>query len=378
MFFIICIAKLFGYLRRHLVLAIAFALAVVTAFIIPPDAEYSTYFDLKTLSCLFMTLAVVCALKNIRFFTFLAQKIVALAGNLRTAILALSYITFIGSMIIANDMALITFLPLGFFVLNETGKKRYIAFCFIMQNISANLGGMLTPFGNPQNLYIFTRFDIPTFEFMGIMLFPFILSVTLITVCCLFVPAEKIEISEKDTIALPKKRTIIYIVLFLAVVLVVFRLVNYVIGLVLILCAMLILDRDALKKVDYALLGTFACFFVFSGNMSRIEGVRSFISGLLEANTLLVSVCSCQLISNVPSAILLSRFTQNYPALLVGVNIGGVGTLISSLASLITFSEYTAYFPGKRNVARYLLMFSALNFGFLIVLTLFSHFVLKY
>ena len=142
-----------AWIKKNVVLCIAAVLAIVTSCIVPPDAEYRNYFDWKTLSCLFSVLAVVCALKNIRFFTFLARKIVSLTGNLRSAVIALVYITFIGSMLIANDMALLTFLPLGYFVLNATGKERYMAPVFILQNIAANLGGMLTPFGNPQNLY---------------------------------------------------------------------------------------------------------------------------------------------------------------------------------------------------------------------------------
>jgi Na+/H+ antiporter NhaD/arsenite permease-like protein len=163
---------------------IALVAAVVTTFFVPPDAEYLSYFDFKTLTCLFCTLLVVCALKNIRFFYMLAQKIVKLFKNTRACVLALVYVTFLGSMLIANDMALLTFLPLGYIVLKTTEKKKLMAFTFIMQNIAANLGGMLTPFGNPQNLYLYTKFEIPTGEFMGIMAIPFAVSVLLITVCC--------------------------------------------------------------------------------------------------------------------------------------------------------------------------------------------------
>ncbi len=370
------IYRIIGFIRKNTVAFIAFILAVATSFIIPPDKEYIGYFDFKTLSCLFTTLAVVCALKNIRFFTLLSRKIVAVTGNIRTAILALCYITFIGSMILANDMALITFLPLGYFVLSSTDKMKYTAFCFIMQNIAANLGGMLTPFGNPQNLYIYSYFNIPTSEFMAVMAPPFAVAVALITVICLFVPGEKIEIKDNEVIVLPKTRTIIYLVLFALAISVVFRAVNFVVGLAVITLSLFVMDKKALRSVDYGLLCTFVCFFIFAGNMSRIEVIKQFLSALLEADTLIVSALSCQFISNVPSAILLSRFTANYPALLVGVNIGGTGTLIASLASLITFSEYTAYFPGKKNVLKYIGMFSAFNFGFLIILAVFCKVVM--
>jgi len=356
-----------GFAKKNVVMVVALLAALVTSIIVPPDAEYLGYFDFKTLTCLFCVLAVVCALRNIRFFYMLAKKIVRCFRNARMSILALVYITFIGSMLIANDMALLTFLPLGFFVLTTTGKEKYMAFTFIMQNIAANLGGMLTPFGNPQNLYLYTAFEIPTLEFMAIMAPPFVLSVTLITVCCIvFVKPEPLEV-EDEKLSLPLWRTILYLVLFTLSIVIVFRFIPYQVGLVVIPIVLLFADRKALAKVDYPLLFTFVFFFIFAGNMARIGIIREFFSMLLGKSTLLFSVLSCQVISNVPSAILLSQFTENYADLLVGVNIGGVGTLIASLASLITFREYTKNNPGKTGY--YVKMFSAFNFGFLILLT---------
>ena len=358
-----------NFAKKNVVMLVAMVAAIVTCFIIPPDMAYLDYFDVKTLTCLFCVLAVVCALKNIRFFYILAKKIVQIFRNARMSILALVYITFIGSMLIANDMALLTFLPLGYFVLNSTGKQKYMAFTFIMQNIAANLGGMLTPFGNPQNLYLYTKFEIPNLEFMGIMAPPFALSVALITLCCiLFVKPEPLELKD-EPVRLPVGRTAIYLILFALAIVIVFRGIPYWIGLIVIPAVLLFMDRKALKMVDYPLLLTFVFFFIFSGNMARIDAVRALFSMLLEKSTLLFSVLSCQVISNVPSAILLSQFTDNYRELLLGVNIGGVGTLIASLASLITFREYTKQNKGKTGY--YILLFSAFNFAFLIVLALF-------
>ena len=356
----------FSFAKRNVVMLIALCLAITTSFIIPPDKKYLDYFDFKTLSCLFTVLAVVCALKNIKFFYIIARKIVSVFKTTKIAILALVYITFIGSMLIANDMALLTFLPLGYFVLSSTGKEKYMAFTFIMQNISANLGGMLTPFGNPQNLYLYSFFEINTLEFMGIMLAPFAFSITLITVCCLiFVKSEPLSITEED-VKLPKARTIIYLLLFALAILVVFKGIPYFVGLIIIPIVLLFMDRRALLKVDYPLLLTFVFFFIFAGNMARIDSVRDFFSLLLEKNTLIFSTLSCQIISNVPSAILLSQFTENYSDLLLGVNIGGVGTLISSLASLITLREFVSHNP--KATKKYILLFSAFNFGFLAIL----------
>lgn len=365
-----------GFLRSNTVLVIAITLAVVTSFIVPPDKNYIGYFDFRTLTCLFCTLAVICALKNIRFFTYLAKKVIICTGNLRMAVLALVYITFIGSMLIANDMALLTFLPLGYTVLEQTDNKRYMAFTFIMQNIAANLGGMLTPFGNPQNLFLFSRFSIPTGKFMLTMLPPFLVAVTLITVCCIiFIKPVRLTLTDKEKITLTPWRTTVYLLLFAFSIVIVFRVIPYWTGLIVIPLALMFLDRRALRKVDYALLFTFVSFFVFAGNMGRIDAVRELFSALLEKNTLVFSVLSCQVISNVPSAILLSQFTGNWRELLVGVNIGGVGTLISSLASLITFREYSHREPKK--VKSYILLFSALNFGFLLILTVFEYFIIR-
>ena len=359
--------KVIDFVKKNVVMEIAFIAAVITMFFVPPDKEYLGYFDFKTLSCLFCVLAVVCALKHIRFFYILARKIVESFGNIKYCVLSLVYITFIGSMLIANDMALLTFLPLGYFILDATKQQKYMAFTFIMQNIAANLGGMLTPFGNPQNLYFYTKFNIPNGEFVSIMLPPFVISVLIITVCCLvFVKSEKLSL-EDSPVRLDMKRAGVYLALFILSIAIVFRTIPYVIGLVVIPAVLLIMDRKALKEVDYPLLLTFVFFFVFAGNMARIDAVRELFSFLLNKSVLLFSVLSCQFISNVPSAILLSQFTDNYPELLLGVNIGGVGTLISSLASLITFREYHKHNPKK--TMYYVGMFSLFNFAFLILLS---------
>ncbi len=377
--FHIDIHKLIGdisaFVKKNAVMVIAFFAALTTSIVVPPDKEYLGYFDFKTLTCLFSVLAVVCALKNIRFFYILARKIVILFKNARMSVLMLVYITFIGSMLIANDMALLTFLPLGYLVLSATGKEKYMAFTFIMQNIAANLGGMLTPFGNPQNLFLYTKFEIPTLEFMKIMALPFILSVLLITLCCIiFVKSEPLSLSDEKT-SLDPKKTVIYLILFALSILIVFRGIPYYIGLIVIPAVLIFMDRKALGAVDYPLLFTFVFFFIFSGNMGRIEAVNNLFSALLDKGALVVSALSCQCISNVPSAILLSQFTDNYKELLLGVNIGGAGTLIASLASLITFREYVKHNPGK--AGSYILKFSAFNFAFLFILLGFTSFLLS-
>ena len=368
--FIVCeefMSKVKHFVKSNPVLIIAAVLALATSFLVTPDKKYLEYFDFKTLACLFCTLAVVCALKGIRFFTILARSIIHATGNLRSAVVALVLITFVGSMLIANDMALITFLPLGYYVLSATGKEEHMAFVFVMQNIAANLGGMLTPFGNPQNLYIYSKYQLGNVEFMSIMFPLFLTATVMILACCMTVKREPIELHEANELSLPKRRTATYLVLFALSIAIVFRAVPYLLGTVIILIAVFLLDKKALRQVDYCLLLTFVCFFIFAGNMSRLEGIQNLFDFLLGKSTLLVSILSCQFISNVPTAILLSQFTDNFRELLMGVNIGGTGTLIASLASLITFREYTSHNHGK--TLHYIAVFSLLNLLFLAVLT---------
>lgn len=367
--------KVVGFIKKNTVLCIAALAALITSFLVPPDKEYLTYVDWSTISCLFLTLAVVCALRNIKFFTILARRLVMLSGNMRSLFLMLIVITFIGSMIIANDMALITFLPLGYFALRVAKEEKYMAYLFVLQNISANLGGMLTPFGNPQNLYIYSYFKIPTLEFCKIMFPAFAVAVALLMLACLPIKPVKFSITEEFPEKLNVKKTVLYCILFAVSLLIVFRVIPFGIGLAVIPLILLFVDRESLLMVDYGLLGTFFFFFIFAGNVARIDVVNDVMSGLLQKDTLLVSALSCQFISNVPSAILLSKFTTDYAPLLLGVNVGGTGTLIASLASLITFSEFRILYPDQTK--KYLLIFTALNVGFFVIMLIASKFFLS-
>ena len=355
-----------GILKSRIVLIVALVAAAVTCFFVPPDGGYADYFDLDTLSCLFCTLAVVSALKRRRFFEWLATGIVTAFGNMRRVTFALVFVTYFGSMIMANDMALITFLPLGWLVLSSCGKTKYTAFVFVMQNVAANLGGMLTPFGNPQNLYLYSFFEINAGEFFAIMAIPFAVAFVLIAGTCLVVKPEPIRLETHPEPAPPVWRMIVYFVLFALSVMIVFRVFPYYVGLIIVTVALAILEPKCFLRVDYGLLLTFCAFFVFSGNLSRIPAVRDLLASVVAMSPLLVGTATCQVISNVPSAVLLSRFTTDYRHLLIAVNIGGLGTPVSSLASLITLGEYRKREPGK--TLRYLGLFSLINFSYLAVL----------
>lgn len=360
--------KIKSFIKSHTVLIIAFLAMSITCFIVPFDDTYYTYIDFKTLACLFLTLIVVEAYKHIHFFEIISRKIIEKLHNLRNTILAVVLITFFGSMLLANDMALLTFLPLGYFVLDSTGQKKYMAFTFIMQTIAANLGGMITPFGNPQNLYLYNYFNIDNLEFMSIMAVPFLTATVLIIICCMFIKKEPLQLVIDYGYKINKSRTVIYSILFAISILMIFKIVPYLVSIIIVVGALLFLDRKALTDIDYPLLLTFVCFFIFSGNMARIPAVQDFFAAIMPSSPLLVGILSCQVISNVPSAILLSRFTTDYANLLVAVNIGGCGTLIASMASLITFGEYRKNNPNK--AGSYILQYSAFNFGFIIILVI--------
>lgn len=355
-----------AFSKKQAVLSIAIVAMLITCLIIPVDASYLGYFNWRTIATLFCTLEVVAAFSHIHVFEIISKNIVLKLHTLRNATLGLVMITFVGSMLLANDMALLTFLPLGYFVLNSTDHKKAMAFTFIMQNIAANLGGMVTPFGNPQNLFLYAYYDMGTLEFIKIMLPSFIAATIMILGICLLVKPIPLQLKKDETYTLDKKRTVIYSILFICSILIVFRIIPYLLGTLLITIVLYALDQEAIKEVNYPLLATFCVFFVFSGNMARISIVSSFFEYLLPKNTLLFGILSCQFISNVPSAVLLSHFTSDYASLLPAVNIGGCGTLIASLASLITFSEFKKHNPDKTK--SYVLEFSAINFSFVIVL----------
>ena len=357
--------KIQCWCRTNAMLAISLLAAAATAFFVPPDRDYLGYYDLKTLSCLFSVLAVVGALRDLQIFSALSQRMVHTFSTVRGVCTALVVITMFGSMLLTNDTALLTFLPLGWFVLSSTGQEKHAALLFVLQNCAANLCGMITPFGNPQNLYLFSYYDLSAKMFFSAMLPPFILSTVLILLCCLAFPKDRLSVPEAQA-AVDSRQAAVYGGLFCLAVAMVLRLVPYVLGLTVIVLALWFLDRHALKTVDWGLLATFAAFFTFSGNLARMESVRVLFARLLSHGTMLISALTCQIISNVPAAILLSRFTQDARALLVGVNVGGAGTLVASLASLITFREYTRRVPngGKS----FLLLFSGISFAFLAIL----------
>lgn len=339
--------------------------AVITAFFVPPDAMYLSYPDYKSLVCLFSVLAVINALRNAGFFDILAEGIVSKFRSLRSCCAVICAITFFSAMFMVNDMALLTFLPLGALVLTSADRQPEIAFLFVMMNFAANLGGMLTPFGNPQNLYIYEKYGLSPVKFLLVMLPPLLVSGALIAVCCMFIKKEPLTAPEKSGRHIEKGHVAVYLALFVLAIIMVFKLIPYLLGGAIIGLALFALDRRVFFQLDWGLLFTFLAFFVFSGNMARIGGVRALLSAVLDKSAFLTAVATSQIISNVPAAILLSQFTDNWRQLLLGVNIGGTGTLVASLASLITLSEYRS---ATGTSAKFLRLFILLNIPFLAAL----------
>ena len=350
--------------KDNAVLLISALLAAGSAILVPPDAAYLDYFDVPTLATLFCMLASISALHGVRFFAALAERIVGVFGSLRGVVVGFVLATALASSLFTNDMALLALLPLAALVLSATGHAERLAFVFVMMTIAANLGGMVTPFGSPQNLYLYSRYEIPAGEFAWIMAVPFAASMLLLLALCLAVPRERIAAVPVRT-AFEPRPTLLYLVLFALTVCMVLRIAPLWAG-ALVPLALLVVDRRALARLDWGLMGTFVAFFVFAGNLARVPAVTQAFESLLQGSVLLWSALSSQVISNVPSAILLSRFTENYPELLVGVNIGGVGTLVASLASLITLNEFRRL--DRAGTGRFLVIFTVLNVAFFAVL----------
>ena len=371
-----------AFLREHAVLVVAAMAAAASALAVPPDEAYLGYFDWKTLGCLFCVLAVASALRLMGAFDRAARAVIARFRSPRPLALALVLTTAGLSCMATNDMALIMMLPLSAATLMGANLPRLVAPVFVLQSLAANLCGMIVPFGNPQNLYLYSYYGLGLGDFLATMALPFALSTISIVACTWWLCGRTDCSSPSDTrnLAMPmplgRRRLAAYGLLFALTLLAVFRIVPVAAAVATVAAALAALDRRALAAVDWGLLATFACFFVFAGNLARVPEVSAWLSPLMADHGLLVSAGLSQIISNVPAAVLLSHFTGTWQPLLAGVNIGGAGTLVGSLASLITLQHFTSVrkiFPRaaalpELSTGRFLALFSVLNFGFLALL----------
>ena len=333
--------KVLNFFKTNIIFTIVVIIAITSCFFVPVDKEYLGYFDVNTLSCIFLLLLVIAGLSNIQFFEKVARAIAKKFKNTRSIIMCLIFVTYVSALINANDMSLLTFLPLSYVVLKYTNNQKYIAFTFIMQNIASNLGGMIVPIGNPQNLYIFSFYKMSLLEFLKIMALPTLIALVLIVAVCMFVKKQPLEFIDNTNTNFNIKKAIIYGVLFVITILAVLRAVPWWVSFIVVVATMIICDAKTFLLVDYTVPLTFVAFFIFSGNMARIPSVINLMEKFVNQHTFITAYISCQLISNVPTAVLLSKFTNNYAHLLVSVNVASLGIIFSSLSGVIALKEYT-------------------------------------
>ena len=364
-----------AFIKREPVLSIAAMAAFATCFFTPPSAAYLGYIDFRTLALLYALMVAVAVLRKSGALDMAARRLYASAGGARSLALLLTALCFFSSMVLTNDVALLTFVPFAALVLRLSKAEDLLLGTVVLQTLAANLGSMLTPVGNPQNLYLYSYYNMSAGEFFAATAPATVASGVLIAALVLFVPKRAIPVAYfSEEVKLEKRSFALSLVLLALSLATVFRLLpwQWMLGAVILL--LLVFDRGSLKDADFLLLLTFVCFFVFVGNLGEIEAVRYALEKVLAGRELLVGAAVSQVISNVPAAVLLSGFTDNAKALLLGVDIGGLGTPVASLASLISLRLY-AKEPGS-NTGRFLLVFTAANAALLIGLLVFAELVL--
>ena len=365
------LTRIKSFIQKETVLCIAALCALLTMFLVPPDLEYLHYIDFRVLCLLLCLMAVVAGFKSVGAFQWLTYQLLHRIHSGRILSITLVLLPFFCSMLVTNDVALIVFIPFTLGLMTQMGCARQIVPIIVLQTIAANLGSMATPVGNPQNLFLYAAYELSIGDFFSV-----VLPLTLVSLVALIgaafpvlprvLPEQELEDSKLTSI----KNLLIYGALFVLCLLTVFRVIPYAITTAIIVAALLVIDRELLKEIDVNLLITFVCFFIVSENLGRMESVRSFLQVLLGRNTLLAAVGTSQVISNVPAAVLLSGFTDQWRELLAGVNIGGLGTPIASLASLITLKLYIRW-PGAK-IGKFLGFFTLANIAGLIILLSFT------
>lgn len=361
-------AKAAAFVRREAVLVISFVCALLSMLAVPPDAAYAGYIDLRVLCLLFCLMAVVAGLQQCGLFTVLAQRLLTGRKQLRLLYLALVLLPFFCSMLITNDVALITFVPFTVLVLGHIGRADALIRVVVLQTLAANLGSMATPVGNPQNLFLCSYYGLGLGAFLRVVLPLTLVSLLALSAAALWTPGETIEITfpQRAKIAQPRLFALLC-GLFVLCLLSVMHVLHYGIVTAVVALCLLLAARGLFARVDYMLLLTFVCFFIFAGNMGRIDAVRTVLERLLGASTYWTSVLASQVISNVPAAVLLSGFTDQAGALLAGVDVGGLGTPIASLASLISLKLYLR--AENASLPRYLMLFTLANIAGLLLLS---------
>ncbi|MCL2478685.1 MAG: SLC13 family permease [Treponema sp.] len=365
--------KLIPLLKKEAVLFIAAFFALLSVCFIPPDLHYFSYIDYSVLAILFCLMAVVAGFKKLGLFDILSQKLLGRTKSVKSLTFLLVNCVFVCSMLVTNDVSLIAFVPvtIGIFA---SAKREKLIFVIVMETLAANLGSMLTPIGNPQNLYIYSFYKMDILNFFRFVLPVGAVSYIILTGIMLASKKDSINITfEQKAAPLKLAPFLVYTGLFVLCILAVLRIVDYRICILVVLCVVLILDRKLLAKVDYGLLLTFFCFFIFTGNLERIGLVKNALSSFLEGRVFITGILTSQVISNVPAAMMISGFTSDVRNLLLGVNIGGLGTPVASLASLISFRLYSR--SENSSPGKFLAVFSVYNILILVALALIFIFI---
>lgn len=362
------IKRILRFFKKEPVFTAALILAAVSFCIVRPGVKVIEGIDFRTLSLLLVLMCVVAGLQKQFLFEKIGNALITKISDIRLLYMILILLCFVSSMFMTNDVALITFVPFSVLILTMLEKSDKLALIVVLQTLAANLGSILTPLGNPQNLYLYNLSGMSALDFIKYMLPLWLISLVLVTVPVIFMKKEKVSgVRTHETPDADKPKLVMYIVLFALSILSVLKILDYRILLAIAVVAILIADRVILLKADYVLLGTFVGFFVFIYDLKQIPEVVDAISSVVKGHELPVGIIASQFISNVPAAILLSGFTNDIKTLLVSVNLGGLGTLIASMASLISYKFYVSSRNSKPG--RYMLKFTAFNVAYLIVLT---------
>ena len=365
------LTKVKSFIKGEAVFCISALCAVTTMFLVSPDKEYVGYIDFRVLCLLMCLMAVVAGFKSVGVFSFLTYKLLKRIKSGRGLGITLVLLPFFSSMLVTNDIALLMFVPFTIMLLTDLGFGKNTVAVIVMQTVAANLGSMATPVGNPQNLFLYSAYSLSAGDFFSVTLPLTVLSLAVITLASVFVLPSKLPQKELTQEKISNgKYLVLFALLFALCLLTVFRAVSYYVTAGVIVLSLIFLKKETRKHiigdVDFMLILTFICFFIVSGNLGRVEEIRIFLQTLLTKNTLLTSVGTSQIISNVPAAVLLSGFTDNWRELLSGVNIGGLGTPIASLASLITLKLYMNTTDAK--ILKFLGVFTAVNIIGLVLL----------
>lgn len=324
--------KFIDFFKNETVFCISLILAIVSCFFISPNVNYLNYINWDTIILLFVIMVIVEILKNLSIFEIFVRKLLSKISDTRQLVLVLVFICFLSSIFITNDVSLIIFVPFAILALKKVDRLDLIILTVCLQTIAANVGCMVLPIGAPHNIVMFTVSNIPFESFFFILLPYIVVSLIFLAIILFFIPKMDITLPKMSEITVDTKNFL----------------------------------KKVLFGVDYFLLLTFIALFILIGNLENIQFFNLLFRQFIAGNEVLWGVLVSQVISNVPAAILLSGFSTNYEAIIVGINIGGFGTLIASMANLISYKILAREFGGFK--ARYLLIFTVLNIILLAIL----------